>query len=72
MPSVQKAKAYADDLKTDNEAKAAFLGQWNALCEHARLVCDRKAAEVYNAAVLAFFALALLILPLLAAISLAK
>jgi hypothetical protein len=72
MPSIQKAKAYADDLKNDNEAKAAFLGQWNAVCEHARLICDRKAVDVYRASVLAFVALTLLILPLLTAIFIPK
>jgi hypothetical protein len=68
LPTIQNAKAYADDLKNEGTAIAAFLGQWNLACEKARLICERKASFVVAAVACAYVALVLLVVPLLVAI----
>jgi hypothetical protein len=68
-PTIENAKQYADGLKTEQAAIAAFLGQLNLACEKARLICECKAKVVGCAVIATYTALALLLVPLLVAIS---
>jgi hypothetical protein len=69
-PTVSQAiKEYVDSYDTADQAKAAFLGQWNLACVDMQIVCDRKSWFVEKATSLYFWALALLVVPLLVAIA---
>jgi hypothetical protein len=67
LPSVQKAMTYADENPNEDEALAAFLGQWNLACEHMRLICLRKAFLIEVSTWFYSLALGLLLLPLIVA-----
>jgi hypothetical protein len=63
LPSVESAKGYAEAEGNEEQARAAFLGQWHLACEDLRLVNEKKAALVARAGGLYFVALLLLLIP---------
>jgi hypothetical protein len=68
IPTVDEAMSYADNLKSEREATAAFLGQWHLACTDMKITCDQKAWFVEMATYLFALAIVLLLIPVVAGI----